>query len=116
MLQLITLNEFRAVETIHQGTLRILAETGVIMTHPEGLEILTGEGARLRGDRLLLPPDLVERVLKRCPPPGDACAGGAGRSRCWGTAACTGTTWAGRAISTITAQGRAARPLSGCAR
>jgi trimethylamine--corrinoid protein Co-methyltransferase len=67
MLQLLTLNESE-VEAIHQGTLRILAETGVVMKHPEGLEILTCEGARLRGDRLLLPPDLVERMVKRCPP------------------------------------------------
>ncbi len=67
MLQLSTLDDSE-VETIHQGTLRILAETGVIMKHPEGLEILTGEGARLRGDRLLMPPELVERMLKRCPP------------------------------------------------
>jgi trimethylamine---corrinoid protein Co-methyltransferase len=66
MLRLITLNDSE-VETIHQGTLRILAETGVIMKHPEGLEILTGEGAQLRGDRLLMPPDLVDRMVKRCP-------------------------------------------------
>ncbi len=45
MLQLTALNDSE-VETIHQGTLRILAETGVIMKHPRGLEILTGEGAQ----------------------------------------------------------------------
>jgi trimethylamine--corrinoid protein Co-methyltransferase len=66
MLQLIALNN-EEVETIHQATLRILAETGVIMGHPLGREILTGEGASVRGDRLLIPPDLVERMLRRCP-------------------------------------------------
>ena len=66
MLQLTALNN-EEVETIHQATLRILAETGVILGHPAGREMLTGEGASLRGDRLLMPPDLVERMLRRCP-------------------------------------------------
>jgi trimethylamine--corrinoid protein Co-methyltransferase len=66
MLQLITLSQSE-VETIHQATLRILAETGVILGHPQGREILTGEGASVRGDRVLMPPDLVERMLGRCP-------------------------------------------------
>ena len=66
MLQLLALNDSE-VETIHQATLRILAETGVIMKHPLGLEILSGEGAQVRGDRLLIPADLVERMLRRCP-------------------------------------------------
>lgn len=66
MLQLIALNN-EEVETIHQATLRILAETGVIMGHPLGREILTGEGASIRGDRVLMPPDLVERMVARCP-------------------------------------------------
>jgi trimethylamine--corrinoid protein Co-methyltransferase len=66
MLQLLALNDSE-VETIHQATLRILAETGVVMTHPLGLEVLCGEGAQVRGDRLLIPADLVERMLRRCP-------------------------------------------------
>ena len=66
MLQLTALNN-EEVETIHQATLRILAETGVILGHPAGREMLTGEGASLRGDRLLMPPELVERMLRRCP-------------------------------------------------
>jgi len=66
MLQLITLHPSE-VETIHQATLRILAETGVILGHPQGREILTGEGASVRGERVLMPPALVERMLMRCP-------------------------------------------------
>jgi len=46
--------------------LRILAESGVMLTHPEGREILVGEGAVVKGDRLLLPPNLVDRMVSRC--------------------------------------------------
>jgi trimethylamine--corrinoid protein Co-methyltransferase len=55
------------VEAIHQATLRILGEVGVVLTHPEAREILTGAGATVRGERVLLPPDLVERALAQCP-------------------------------------------------
>lgn len=55
------------VEAIHQATLRLLGETGVVLTHPAGREMLLGAGARLEGDRVLLPPDLVESALAQCP-------------------------------------------------
>ena len=46
------------VEAIHQATLRILDEVGIVLTHLEALEILSGAGGRVRDDRVLLPPDL----------------------------------------------------------
>ena len=55
------------VEGIHQATLRILAEIGVILTQPEARKIMTGAGATVRGDRVLLPSDLVEQEVARCP-------------------------------------------------
>ncbi len=55
------------VESIHQATLRILDVTGILLTAPEAREILSGEGARIRGERVEMPPDLVERSLARCP-------------------------------------------------
>jgi len=55
------------VESIHQATLRILDATGILLTQPEAREILAGEGARIRGDRVEMPPELVERSLARCP-------------------------------------------------
>jgi len=51
------------VEAVHQATLRILSEVGVVLTQPEARELLTGAGATVRDDRVLLPPDLVERAL-----------------------------------------------------
>lgn len=55
------------VEQIHNATLRILDETGVILTNTEAREALTGVGARAEGDRLLFPPDMVEREMAKCP-------------------------------------------------
>jgi trimethylamine--corrinoid protein Co-methyltransferase len=55
------------LEAIHQATLRILSEVGVVLTQPEAREVLAGAGAAVRGDRVLLPPDLVERSLAQCP-------------------------------------------------
>ncbi len=54
-------------ESIHKTTLRILSEIGVGLTHPEGRELLAGAGARIKNQRVLLPPDLVERYVAMCP-------------------------------------------------
>jgi trimethylamine--corrinoid protein Co-methyltransferase len=54
------------IEAIHQATLHILSETGIVLTSQEGMEILIGAGAKLQDDRLLLPPDLVEGEVAKC--------------------------------------------------
>jgi trimethylamine--corrinoid protein Co-methyltransferase len=66
MIQLVVLSE-EEVEAVHQATLRILAEVGVVLTQPEARQVLTGAGATVRGERLFLPPDLVERSVASCP-------------------------------------------------
>jgi trimethylamine--corrinoid protein Co-methyltransferase len=55
------------LSSIHNATLRILSEVGIILTHPEAREILKDAGASIHGDCVLLPPDLVEREIARCP-------------------------------------------------
>lgn len=55
------------VEGIHQATLRILSEIGVVLTHEPALNVLTGSGATIKGNRVLFPPDLVEKCLTKCP-------------------------------------------------
>jgi trimethylamine--corrinoid protein Co-methyltransferase len=55
------------IEAIHQATLRILGEIGIILTHDEGRQVLTGAGASIRDERVLIPPNLVERALAGCP-------------------------------------------------
>jgi trimethylamine--corrinoid protein Co-methyltransferase len=67
MIRLTALTD-KEVEAIHQATLRILSEVGIVLTQPEARETLTGAGAGVRGDdRILLPPDLVDRALTQCP-------------------------------------------------
>jgi len=55
------------VEAIHQATLRILSESGIVLTQPEARELLTGAGATIRDERVLLPPGLVEWAVAQCP-------------------------------------------------
>jgi trimethylamine---corrinoid protein Co-methyltransferase len=53
------------VEAIHQATLRILWETGIVLTEPESIEMLTGEGAKVMGKNVLIPPELVEKCVRQ---------------------------------------------------
>lgn len=55
------------VEAIHRASLNILDQAGLILTHPEGREMLHGLGARMRGQRVFLPPATVERALEHLP-------------------------------------------------
>jgi len=55
------------VEVIHQSTLRILSETGILLANPEGREILSAAGATIAGEHILLPPELVETAISHCP-------------------------------------------------
>ncbi len=55
------------INSIHQATLRILAEVGIILTHPLARELLSSHGARPNENRVLIPADLVTRCLAQCP-------------------------------------------------
>jgi trimethylamine--corrinoid protein Co-methyltransferase len=66
MLQLTALT-VQEVEAIHQATLRILGEVGVVLAQTEARDLLASSGASVRGDRVLLPPDLVEWATAQCP-------------------------------------------------
>lgn len=57
------------VKQVHKATLRLLSETGIVLTHPGARELLLEHGARVAGDRVLLPADLVESCVARCPHP-----------------------------------------------
>jgi trimethylamine--corrinoid protein Co-methyltransferase len=56
------------VEALHQATLRILNEIGVVLTHTEARQILTDAGATIKKENILLPPELVEVCIAKCPP------------------------------------------------
>jgi trimethylamine--corrinoid protein Co-methyltransferase len=57
----------REVEVVHQATLRLLDEIGIVLTQPQAREVLAGAGAGVLRDRVLLPPHLVEQALALCP-------------------------------------------------
>jgi len=58
---------FEEVELIHEASLRILNETGVILTHPPAVDLLVDSGARINNNKVLIPPSLVESCLEKCP-------------------------------------------------
>jgi trimethylamine--corrinoid protein Co-methyltransferase len=62
MIRLSVLDE-NEIEAIHQATLRILGETGVVLTEPKSRALLTASGARVQERRVLLPPELVEKCI-----------------------------------------------------
>ena len=66
MVHLQILGEERVTQ-VHEATLRLLSETGIVLTHPSARELLLDHGARAAGDRVLLPPDLVESCVAQCP-------------------------------------------------
>lgn len=51
------------VEAIHQATLRILGEIGVVLTHAGARQMLVEAGASIKNERVLLPPELVEKSI-----------------------------------------------------
>jgi len=56
------------VENLHQATLRILSEIGVVLTHAEARQMLTDSGVTIKDEFVLLPPELVEACIAKCPP------------------------------------------------
>ena len=55
------------IAQIHAATLEVMERTGVKMTHPEALEILSGAGARVQGDRVRFPSWMVETAIRSAP-------------------------------------------------
>ena len=56
------------VARIHQATLRVLEETGVVMGHPKAQEILAGAGCKVSDDgRVRFPADAVEKAIRLAP-------------------------------------------------
>lgn len=47
------------VKTMHEATLQIMNEVGIIWTHKPSLDILLDAGCKMKDNRVLMPPDLV---------------------------------------------------------
>ncbi|MGB2962388.1 MAG: trimethylamine methyltransferase family protein [Anaerolineales bacterium] len=52
------------VEAIHEATLRVLSEVGIVLDHPQIREQLADSGATLNGARVQFPPELVEKSIE----------------------------------------------------
>lgn len=62
--QLLTQNE---IEMIHENSLRIMENIGIVMTNEQAREILSKHGAILDGERVKFPKKLVEEAIKLSP-------------------------------------------------
>lgn len=47
------------VQAMHEATLKVMSEIGIIWTHKPSLDILLGAGCTMKDNRVLIPPDLV---------------------------------------------------------
>ena len=54
-------------ETIHEKSIEILENTGVIFNYEPALELLKSKGAKIEGEKAFIPRALVEECLKTCP-------------------------------------------------
>ena len=47
------------VKAMHEATLQVMSEIGIIWTHKPSLDILTEAGCTIKENRVYFPPDLV---------------------------------------------------------
>ncbi len=55
------------IERIHQATLTILADTGIVLQHQEAREMLLDNGCQEEEERVKIPAELVEKALSSGP-------------------------------------------------
>ena len=55
------------IKQVHEGTLKVLAETGVRVLEQEALLLLREIGARVEGDRVFISRELVEAAIETAP-------------------------------------------------
>ena len=53
---------------IHSTSLRILSELGILINHSGMRERLVEQGCRIKGERVIIPEELVSDVIKKIPP------------------------------------------------
>jgi trimethylamine---corrinoid protein Co-methyltransferase len=53
------------VKAMHEATLHIMSEIGIIWTHKPSLDILTGADCTIKGNRVYFPPQLVEDCVTK---------------------------------------------------
>ena len=53
------------IKAMHEATLHIMSEVGLIWTHKSSLDILLGAGCTIKNNRVCMPPDLVEECIAK---------------------------------------------------
>ena len=53
------------VKAMHEATLHIMSEVGIIWTHKPSLDILLGAGCTIKNNRICMPPHLVEDCIAK---------------------------------------------------
>jgi trimethylamine--corrinoid protein Co-methyltransferase len=59
----LTFLEEAEIDAIHNASLRILDETGIFLNEKSSCAVLQESGARRDGDRILIPPELVDHCI-----------------------------------------------------
>ena len=57
------------IEALHQATLNVLNDTGIMLSYPPAVEILVEAGSVIEQDRIKIPAPLVESALANCKNP-----------------------------------------------
>ena len=55
------------VKQIHSATLEVLSKTGIVLSHPQAIELLKEHGAKQNGERVTIPEELSEKCLSLIP-------------------------------------------------
>lgn len=63
----LTTLSLKQCERIHEAALSILGRTGVVFQCQEAIDILRKGGAKIDGERVFIPPSMVEKALKTVP-------------------------------------------------
>ncbi len=53
------------VKAMHEATLHVMSEVGIIWTHKPSLDILLGAGCTIKNNRICMPPHLVEDCISK---------------------------------------------------
>jgi trimethylamine--corrinoid protein Co-methyltransferase len=57
------------IDALHQATLSVLGDTGIILSYPPAIDILVEAGSVIEQDRIKIPAPLVESALANCKKP-----------------------------------------------
>jgi len=55
------------ITKIHEGTMHLLSEIGIFLTHQEARNLLVDKGGVIKGDRVTIPTDFIEESISKIP-------------------------------------------------